>query len=120
MTARVVTIVTCVLVAAGTAQASVVTRIAERGPATFLVGTGFTLISPISAMASAVRGQSAALPLCRFGHGLKMVAAGAVLLPTGLLLIPFDLDRLPSAWLDGIVDSQQEDYCTRPFTAVLP
>lgn len=53
-------------------------------------------------------------------HGLKMIAAGALLLPAGLLLAPFDWQRLPAGWMDGVVDAFQEDYCTRPATTVLP
>jgi hypothetical protein len=27
---------------------------------------------------------------------------------------------LPDAWMDGIVDAAQEDYCSRPLTSLLP
>lgn len=95
-------------------------RIAERGPATLLVGTMFTLAAPLSIVSDLVRGRSPKPAACRFGHGLKMIVLGAPLLPAGLLLSPFYYERLPGGWFDGIVDSQQEDYCTRPFTTILP
>ena len=95
-------------------------RLAERGPSTLLVGALFAVVSPPSMVVAAVRGHSLRQPACRFGHGLKMLIAGAVLLPVGLMLSPLHVHRLPAAWLDGVVDAVQEDYCTRPLTTVLP
>jgi hypothetical protein len=95
-------------------------RLAERGPATPLVGTMFTIASPPAMLLNAVRGGPVRPSACRFGHGLKMIVVGAPALPLGLLVSPFDLDRLPDAWMDGVVDAMQEDYCTRPAGAVLP
>lgn len=97
-----------------------VRRLAERGPATLVVGGIFTVASPPTMLVHAVRGESIRLPACRFGHGLKMLVAGTVLLPAGLVLAPFDLGGVPGGWMDGIVDSMQEDYCTRPLTSVFP
>jgi hypothetical protein len=97
-----------------------VRRIAERGPATLVVGGIFTLVSPPMILVHAVRRQSVRLPACQFGHGVKMLVVGTVLLPAGLLLAPFDASNVPGGWMDGIVDAMQEDYCTRPVTSVLP
>lgn len=99
---------------------SLVHTIAERGPSTLLVGTAFALASPPVLVVDATRGRSSPLQACRFGHGLKMIVAGAVLLPAGLLASPFALASLPDAWMDGVVDAFQEDYCTRPLGSVLP
>lgn len=95
-------------------------RVAERGPPTLLIGVAFTVSAPLGLMSRVARGRAPALPACRLGHGLKMTAAGALLLPAGLLLAPFHFGRLPAAWMDTAVDAAQEDYCTRPFMAVLP
>jgi hypothetical protein len=95
-------------------------RLAERGPTTLVVGTMFTVASPPAMLVGAARGTSVRLPACRLGHGVKMIAFGAVALPFGLLVSPFDLERLPDAWMDGVVDAMQEDYCTRPPGAVFP
>jgi hypothetical protein len=81
------------------AAGSAVTRLAERGPSTLLVGTMFTISAPPALLVGAATGG---------------------FLPAGLLVAPFDWQRLPGAWMDGVVDAQQEDYCTRPFGAVLP
>jgi hypothetical protein len=97
-----------------------VCRLAERGPATFVVGLAFTLASPFALARGAVTGGRSALHACRLGHGMKMLAAGALTLPAGLLVSPFDAQRLPDGWMDGIVDAFQEDYCTRPLRAVYP
>lgn len=105
---------------AGAGASDLSRRLAERGPSTLLVGTLFTVISPPSLVVAAVRGQSLRQPACRFGHGLKMVAASVVVLPAGLALAPLHLRRLPGAWLDGLVDALQEDYCSRPIAAVFP
>jgi hypothetical protein len=80
----------------------------------------FTLSSPLSFLAGTVTGGPLRLYGCRFGHGVKMIGAGALLLPAGLLAAPFDWKRLPAGWMDGVVDAFQEDYCTRPVTSVLP
>jgi hypothetical protein len=95
-------------------------RLAERGPATFVVGLMFTLASPFALARGAVTNGRVALHACRLGHGVKMLAAGAVTLPAGLLVAPLDAKRLPDGWMDGVVDAFQEDYCTRPLGAVYP
>ncbi len=95
-------------------------RLSERGPATFFVGTLFTLVSPLGMLSGAVRGGPVALHACRLGHGLKMLVGGVVLLPAGLLASPFNLDGVPNGWMDGIVASFQEDYCTRPIGSFYP
>lgn len=95
-------------------------RLAERGPSTLVVGTIFTLSSPPSFLAAAVTDRPLGLHACRFGHGVKMIGAGAIPLPAGLVAAPFDRRRLPAGWMDGVVDAFQEDYCTRPATSVLP
>ena len=95
-------------------------RLAERGPATFVVGLAFTLASPLALVRGTVTGGRVALHACRLGHGVKMLAAGALTLPAGLLVSPFDAKHLPDGWMDGVVDAFQEDYCTRPLRAVYP
>jgi hypothetical protein len=95
-------------------------RLAERGPPTLLVGTLFTIVSPPALLIAAVRGRPLRQPACRFGHGLKMVAASVVVFPVGLALAPFYPQHLPAVWMDGLVDAVQEDYCSRPITTVLP
>ncbi len=97
-----------------------VARLSERGPATFVVGTLFTIIAPFQMGIEAATGGRVAPHACRFGHGLKMLAAGALLLPAGLLVSPFNLSGVPGGWMDGVVESFQEDYCTRPILAVYP
>ena len=69
---------------------------------------------------SALTGGRVALHACRLGHGVKMLVAGAVTLPAGLLVAPFDAEGLPDGWMDGVVDAFQEDYCTRPLASVYP
>ena len=113
----VVLAVTTAVSAAGSTSSE---RLAERGPATLVVGTIFTLTSPPALFLGRVRGQPVALHACRFGHGVKMLAAGAALLPAALLAAPFDYHRLPDGWMDGVVDAFQEDYCTRPVGSILP
>jgi hypothetical protein len=95
-------------------------RLAERGPPTLVVGALFTLAAPPALLIAMVRGQPLRLAACRLEHGLIMVGASVVVLPTGLLLAPFHWQRLPGAWMDGVVDAVQEDYCSRPVTTVLP
>lgn len=114
--------VVAALVALGTAVRGEATmrRVAERGPATLVVGGAFTAASPPLMLLALARGGNVGLQACRLGHGVKMLAAGVVLLPAGLALAPLERGNLPDAWLDGIVDAFQEDYCTRPLTAVLP
>ena len=102
------------------AAADLSRRLAERGPATLLVGTVFTLSATPALALGALQRKALHLPACRLGHGVKMVVAGAVVAPAGFLLSPMDYNRLPDAWLDGLGDAFQEDYCTRPFDAVLP
>jgi hypothetical protein len=102
------------------AAATCTARLATRGPSAPLVGAVFVVSGPPAALVGALRGGSVRLPLCRFGHGVAMLAAGAAVLPAGLLLAPIYHHELPDAWLDGLVDAFQEDYCTRPFGSVLP
>jgi hypothetical protein len=102
------------------ASSSASERLAQRGPPTLAVGTLFTVSSPFAMLAGAFRGGRVAVHACRFGHGLKMIVAGAVLLPAGLLAAPFHPEGLPGGWMDGVVDAFQEDYCTRPLTSVYP
>ena len=97
-----------------------VRRLAERGPPTFLVGGIFTLMSPPRIVVNGLRRRSIRLPACQLGHGVEMLVAGTVLLPAGLVLAPFVPQNLPGAWMDGLVDAMQEDYCTRPLASVLP
>jgi hypothetical protein len=94
-------------------------RLAERGPSTLAVGTLFTVASPLSLLLAPVRG-GARQSACRLGHGAKMLVAGALAAPVGLLLSPFYFRSVPAAWMDGVVDAMQEDYCSRPFGAILP
>lgn len=110
----------CVAPASGASASSFVSRLAERGPATFVVGMMFTLSSPVAMARGAVTGGRVALHACRLGHGIKMLAAGALTLPAGLLVSPFDAKHLPDGWMDGVVDAFQEDYCTRPLTSLYP
>jgi hypothetical protein len=112
-------LIACV-VAAGAAHAGIVERLSERGPTTPVVGALFALTAPIGAVVSASSGASPRLAGCRFGHGLKMLATGAVILPVGLVLAPFNLGRIPAGWMDGVVDAFQEDYCSRPAASLLP
>ena len=63
-------------------------------------------------VAGALRRRGVALHACRLGHGLKKLTAGTVLLRAGLVLAPLDYRAVPAAWLDGVVDAFQEDYCT--------
>jgi hypothetical protein len=117
---RTAVVLLVVLASAPARGATVVQTIAERGPSTLVVGTAFAVASPPVFVIDATRGRLSSLQACRFGHGLKMIVAGAVLLPAGLLATPFAPARLPDAWMDGVVDAFQEDYCTRPLTSVLP
>src|SRR5438309_615217 len=93
----------------GVAASDTVRRLAERGPPTLIVGTLFALGSPPALLLAVVRGHPLRLSACRLGHGLKMIGASAVVLPAGLLLAPLAWQRLPGAWLDGVVDAVQED-----------
>jgi len=97
-----------------------VRRLAERGPPTLVVGGLFTLVSPPLMVVNGLRRRSMRLQACQLAHGVKMLVAGTVLLPAGLVLAPFAHDAIPGAWMDGIVDAMQEDYCTRPVASVMP
>jgi hypothetical protein len=109
------------LLAAPAAQAdSAARKLAQRGPSTFAVGLAFTVLSPFKLAWDAATGGRPKLQACRFGHGVKMLVAGAVLLPAGLLVSPFQAEGLPDAWMDGVIDAYQEDYCLRPAGAILP
>jgi hypothetical protein len=110
----------CLAPASSAGASSFVSDVAERGPPTFVVGLMFTLGSPVALARGATTGGRVRLHACRLGHGLKMLAAGAVTLPAGLLASPFDASRLPDAWMDGVVDAFQEDYCTRPLGSIYP
>jgi len=123
--ARWVALLIAVVVAAlalyrGAASSDLSRRLAERGPSALLVGTLFAVSAPPALVIEAVRGQSLRLSACRLEHGLAMLGASVVVLPAGLILAPLHWQRLPGTWLDGVVDAVQEDYCTRPLTAVLP
>ena len=104
----------------GLAASDTSRRLAERGPPTLVVGMLFTVSAPPALLLGAVRGQPLRLAACRLEHGLIMVGASALVLPAGLLLAPLHWERLPGAWMDGVVDAVQEDYCSRPVSAVLP
>ncbi len=109
------------LLAAPAAQAdSAARKLAQRGPSTFAVGLAFTVLSPFKLAWDAATGGRPKLQACRFGHGVKMLVGGAVLLPAGLLVSPFQAEGLPDAWMDGVIDAYQEDYCLRPAGAILP
>ena len=109
------------LLAAPAASADTATRrLAERGPSTFAVGLAFTVLSPFKLAWDAASGGRPKLQACRFGHGVKMLVGGALLLPAGLLVSPFEAEGLPDAWMDGVVEAYQEDYCSRPIGAILP
>ncbi|TMA63115.1 MAG: hypothetical protein E6J68_02395 [Deltaproteobacteria bacterium] len=109
-----------VIVTAAARGHATVRRVAERGPPTLVVGGVFTLVSPPIMMVNGLRRRSIRLQACQLGHGVKMLVAGTVLLPAGLVLAPFAADAIPGAWMDGIVDAMQEDYCTRPVTSLMP
>jgi hypothetical protein len=118
---RVVAAAIAVVIAGTVARGeSAVRRLAERGPSTFVVGALFTLMSPPWMIANGLHRRSVRLQACQLGHGVEMLVAGTVLLPAGLALAPFAPRNLPGAWMDGIVDAMQEDYCTRPLMSVLP
>jgi hypothetical protein len=102
------------------AHAALARRLAERGPATLIVGTTFVLASPPGLLLGALRGDSVRLDGCRFVHGLEMLVASPIAVPAGLLLAPFHLDQGPGSWMDGLVDALQEDYCSRPVGSLLP
>jgi hypothetical protein len=109
------------LLAAPAAQAdSAARKLAHRGPSTFAVGLAFTVLSPFKLAWDAATGGRPKLQACRFGHGVKMLVGGAVLLPAGLLVSPFQAEGLPDAWMDGVIDAYQEDYCARPVGSILP
>jgi hypothetical protein len=109
------------LLAAPAAHAgSTAQKLAHRGPSTLAVGLAFTVLSPFKLAWDAATGGRPKLQACRFGHGVKMLVGGAVLLPTGLLVSPFQAEGLPDAWMDGVVEAYQEDYCSRPIGAILP
>jgi len=116
----VLALLACGVFTPAASASSFVARLAERGPATFVVGMMFTLSSPVAMARGAVTGGRVALHACRLGHGVKMLAAGVLTLPAGLLVAPFDAKRLPDGWMDGVVDAFQEDYCTRPLTSLYP
>ncbi|MFQ5667085.1 MAG: hypothetical protein ACE5I7_11710 [Candidatus Binatia bacterium] len=113
-------VVLAALLSGTAARASLPQQVAERGPATLIVGTLFTLAAPPSLLIGAARGRPVRLHVCRLEHGVEMIVAGAVLLPAGLVLAPFYPSALPGTWLDGIVDAFQEDYCSRPLASLLP
>lgn len=106
--------------AVSAAPRSATQQLAERGPSTFAVGLTFTLLSPFKLVWDAATGGRPKLQACRFGHGVKMLLGGAVLLPTGLVASPFHTGRLPDAWMDGVVEAYQEDYCNRPLGSFYP
>jgi hypothetical protein len=102
------------------AYASNTEKLAHRGPSTFAVGLAFTIGAPFKLVWDAATGGRPKLQACRFGHGVKMLVGGALLLPAGLLVSPFEAEGLPDAWMDGIVEAYQEDYCLRPIGTMYP
>ncbi len=108
------------LPAPAAAQLSATEKLAQRGPSTFAVGLAFTVGAPFKLLWDAATGGRPKLQACRFGHGVKMLVGGAVLLPAGLVVSPFEAQGLPDAWLDGIVEAYQEDYCLRPVATIYP
>jgi hypothetical protein len=121
LSGRVLAVATAIVVATAAARGhAAVRRLAERGPPTLVVGGLFTLMSPPLMLVNGLRRRSIRLPACQLAHGVKMLVAGTVLLPAGLALAPFASDAIPGAWMDGIVDAMQEDYCTRPVASVMP
>ena len=109
-----------VLMTASAGASTYVERLSERGPPTFFVGALFALTSPVSMATGVIRRRPVAIHACRFGHGLKMLGAGVVLLPAGLLAAPLNRDGIPEIWMDGVVESFQEDYCSRPLGSFYP
>ncbi len=108
------------LLALGATDRGLARRLAERGPATPVVGAAYVLSAPPMALLDGVRGHRTRLYACRFLHGIKMLPAGTLALPAGLLLVPLAPRHLPDAWLDSLVEAFQEDSCTRPAWSVLP
>ena len=108
------------LTAPAAASASGTQKLAHRGPTTFAVGLAFTLGAPFKLLWDAATGGRPKLQACRFGHGVKMLAGGALLLPAGLLVSPFETEGLPDAWMDGVIEAYQEDYCLRPVGTLYP
>lgn len=102
------------------AHADVVERVAERGPATFVIGTSFLLMSLVTLPIRAVSGDDTALATCRLGHGVKMTTAGVALLPAGLLAAPFYPAKAATGFADSFAEAFQEDTCSRPVSAILP
>lgn len=95
-------------------------RIVERGPATFVIGAAFVAMGLVSLPAELVSGEASPLSSCRLAHGAKMLAAGTVLLPTGLALAPFAPARAGTGFADSFAEAFQEDTCSRPAAAVFP
>lgn len=97
-----------------------VERIAERGPATFVVGTAFVFTSLVTLPIEAATGGDTALATCRLGHGAKMAVAGTVLLPAGLLAAPLHPSKAATGFADSLAEAFQEDTCSRPVDVILP
>ena len=102
------------------AASDTIDRVAERGPATFLIGTLFTATAPPAAAIDLATGHVPRHQGCRFLHGVKMIGAGVVLLPLGILASPANPSGALVGWVDALPDARQEDYCTRPAGSIMP
>lgn len=99
---------------------SEIEHVAERGPATFVIGATFVLMNLVTLPIDAASGGDTKLGACRLGHGAKMTAAGLVLLPAGLLAAPFYPASAATGFADSFAEAFQEDTCTRPLGSVMP
>lgn len=102
------------------ACATTVEEVAQRGPATFVIGTTFVLMSLATWPIAAATGDDTSLAKCRLGHGAKMATAGVALLPAGLVAAPFYPTQAATGFADSFAEAFQEDTCTRPVSAILP
>ncbi len=101
-------------------SAPVLERVAERGPATFVIGATFVVMSLVTLPIDAATGGDTSLATCRLAHGAKMTAAGAILLPVGLVASPFHPTGAATGFADSFAEAFQEDTCSRPFSTILP
>jgi len=95
-------------------------RVAERGPATLVIGASFVVLSLVNLPIGTLIGGDPSLDACRLGHGAMMTAAGVVLLPAGLLAAPFHPAGAATGFADSFAEAFQEDTCSRPYSSVLP
>ncbi len=100
--------------------ASAIERVAERGPATFVIGATFVVMSLVAWPIETMAGGDGALAACRLRHGAKMTVAGTVLLPVGLVAAPLHPARAATGFADSFAEAFQEDTCSRPFSSILP